>query len=336
MLGLRTLGLLALSLAAVQATELKFNNEFLTPFEIHKLRAMKVSQVKPLEEMSSNARTIGSYVYGGVEGNTSMPFMAYIETYTSQDVLVHQCSGAIVNESWILTAAQCFERADYAMITIGDIDRTSASAQNFNATKDQWVIHEKFVYNGLENDIALVYLNTSITLADTKKAIQFCCPSFFKPKMVMYNSTIKVLALGFGRVEDDPVDPECPVPAGPSYIFSMAEIPMGNSTAFCRAQLKAHYLKLASTQVCSNGLMNRTTGAFGPGDSGGPIVVVTPTTATPVPGDTTKAVSNMCVAGVISLHNYETYKNSFPFTMTDIQGQVAWILKKTKAKAPKC
>lgn len=49
-------------------------------------------------------------IYGGTEGTDNMPWMAYVETVNADNQTVHQCSGFIMNETKIVTAAHCLER----------------------------------------------------------------------------------------------------------------------------------------------------------------------------------------------------------------------------------
>jgi hypothetical protein len=53
---------------------------------------------------------VNEFITGGVEGWENMPWMAYIVTVNADNKTVHNCSGVIVNETKIVTAAQCLER----------------------------------------------------------------------------------------------------------------------------------------------------------------------------------------------------------------------------------
>ncbi|XP_059473501.1 brachyurin-like [Neocloeon triangulifer] len=313
--------ILTLSVATLVVAEMSPDDEFLTPFEMHKKRAYKVSKVD-INQPEFMGRKGGptEQVYGGSEGNETLPFMVYLESLNAQNVTVHQCSGTIVNESWIITAAQCFERANWTILTLGSIDRTSADAINIITYPSQWVIHEKFIYNGREYDIALVNLtDTPLTLSATIAVMPLCCPSLYKQKLFLYNETVTVF--GFGSTLE-PSDPDCPVEF-PASVFHAAEVKMANNTAFCSAQLWEHYIDMASTQFCSSSWYNRTAGACDV-DSGGPVAY------------TQSGGLGYCIAGVNSMHGYENCPNSYPFTVTDMQLQYKWVLSKMKAKPAKC
>lgn len=61
------------------------------------------------DKKPSKGDTTGQ-VYGGSEGTENMPWMAYIVTVNADNETVHECSGFIMNETKIVTAAQCLER----------------------------------------------------------------------------------------------------------------------------------------------------------------------------------------------------------------------------------
>ena len=86
------------------------------------------------------------------------------------------CGGTIIDAKTILTAAHCYhernlDRNDYFVYagTVHLFDRTAKIAFVESIT-----LHESFIYNSLENDVAILKLKTPLTFDD--KVQPACLP----------------------------------------------------------------------------------------------------------------------------------------------------------------
>ncbi|KAJ3652935.1 hypothetical protein Zmor_018858 [Zophobas morio] len=107
---------------------------------------------------------------------------------------LHYCSGSIISESWILTAAHCIYDADeivvlYDTLNLDDVENTSLSI-----TMD-YVVHNNYDNTTLTNDIGLVHLNSSLSLSDTVQAIALAEDELA--------SGSEVTVIGWGSTGDD-------------------------------------------------------------------------------------------------------------------------------------
>jgi secreted trypsin-like serine protease len=98
----------------------------------------------------------------------SYPFLASLKMIKSKgnNKGEHFCSGALIHENYVITAAHCLhtKKPEDLLITFGlvklDDPENSISVVNRRAIK--LIVHEKFNNNSVFNDIGLIKLNESI------------------------------------------------------------------------------------------------------------------------------------------------------------------------------
>lgn len=77
---------------------------------------------------------------------------------------LHECGGVIVNDLWILTAAHCVhKRLESSIVVVAGTDNRSG-ADGVIVHVDKIVIHENYNPGLSENDIALIYLSSSLPI----------------------------------------------------------------------------------------------------------------------------------------------------------------------------
>nr|XP_054774347.1 trypsin-2-like [Lytechinus pictus] len=81
----------------------------------------------------------------------------------------HMCGGTLINDQWIVSAAHCFYRwkrlSDYTM-TLGSHDRDAIDETQVNAQLGGIFVHENYDTRNLDNDIALLKLESPVTFTD--------------------------------------------------------------------------------------------------------------------------------------------------------------------------
>ncbi|KAL7630958.1 UNVERIFIED_CONTAM: hypothetical protein RMT77_018756 [Armadillidium vulgare] len=119
------------------------------------------------------------------------------------------CSGSIINEFFILTAAHCFMEGntlaqkliDLASIKVHAGDLSLSTSDDFLGIKkiiavQNVIIHEKVQLKMAENDIALLRLSTPLDLKSQKEIKSICLPYQF------YNNLYgEMIAAGWGKTQ---------------------------------------------------------------------------------------------------------------------------------------
>ena len=85
---------------------------------------------------------------------------------------MHVCSGSLIRNNWVLTAAHCLDNAGIATVTLGGYDKNDsneAGHQTFSVKRV--IIHPDFNVSTLVNDIGLIELNGSAVESENVKII---------------------------------------------------------------------------------------------------------------------------------------------------------------------
>ncbi|XP_076132508.1 chymotrypsin-like elastase family member 2A, partial [Alosa pseudoharengus] len=106
-------------------------------------------------------------VVGGEDARAhSWPWQISLQ-YTRNGNWYHTCGGTLISADWVLTAAHCISSSNTYRVALGkhDLTVTEDAAQFINA--GQIIVHEKWNPFFIRNDIALIKLETPITVSDT-------------------------------------------------------------------------------------------------------------------------------------------------------------------------
>ncbi|XP_076748955.1 trypsin-4-like [Xylocopa sonorina] len=87
---------------------------------------------------------------------TEYPYHVSIEKYDR-----HACSGALIHESWVITAASCVFRTDLSVVNVRVRTSTTSSGGD-QLQVSNIVVHEDFDKHLLGNDIALIKLKIPV------------------------------------------------------------------------------------------------------------------------------------------------------------------------------
>ncbi|KAH0808034.1 hypothetical protein GEV33_014756 [Tenebrio molitor] len=134
----------------------------------------------------------GRIVGGQTARGGQFPFVAAIYITTSTGT--YFCGGSLINNQWILTAAQCVDGGITFRILLGSNTLEGTDANRVTLATATSVLHPSYDPETLENDIALIKLRLPIEFNQYIGAISL--PSSFTPD---YTS---VTALGWGQIDD--------------------------------------------------------------------------------------------------------------------------------------
>lgn len=199
------------------------------------------------------------------------------------------CGGAIISAWRVLTAAHCLIDTLSTLVIAGAHDRTAneASQQRATVPARNYLIHESYNDNNLDNDIAMLMLNNPFRINEYVGVIRIA-----EPTDGVFAGDIGRVS-GWGRDESGNTVPRLRYVDRP--IISNAE---------CAAQ----WTGVRSSHICIS-----TTGGNGfcQGDSGGPLTVA--------------AHGKLFVIGVVSYNSAAGCTNGSPHVFTRVSSYASWI-----------
>ena len=77
------------------------------------------------------------------------------------------CTGTLISDSFLLTAAHCVEGASYFDIVLGSVDIRNPSDHRVEVTSYSAVVHPQWSHNQLTNDIALIQLPSPLQVSSS-------------------------------------------------------------------------------------------------------------------------------------------------------------------------
>ncbi|XP_057576619.1 serine protease 55, partial [Hippopotamus amphibius kiboko] len=239
-----------------------------------------------------------SRIIGGMEAEVGeFPWQVSIQARNE-----HFCGGAIINEWWIISAAHCVHpeiSPTELRVVLGTNSLSSPSLEVKGVTSV--ILHKNFQKLNMDNDIALLLLDTPITFNELK--IPICMPT--QPGPSRWH---KCWVAGWGQTKTglkQPMETE------------LLKVPM---TIMDWEKCLKEFPKLTKNMLCA-GYENETYDAC-QGDSGGPLVC------------TTESGEKWYQVGIVSWGKSCGQKNT-PGIYTLLENYHSWI-KKTSAPLPCC
>ncbi|XP_064606681.1 limulus clotting factor C-like [Liolophura sinensis] len=200
------------------------------------------------------------------------PWQAFIAVRQSNGLFLGICAGSIVNEQWVITAADCVSNKQPADVNVylgkyfRDYQRDDNSVRKFEVASI--TVHPNFDSLYLDFDIALLKLSTKVTF--TARISPICLPSFDSNGEMLGNSLINpgsVLTIaGWGYTENGTV----------SKALRVAQVKT-ISNAECKNKYYSSGLLVSVTDnmFCAGQTDGKTDACYG--DSGGPAMALSGT-----------------------------------------------------------
>ncbi|XP_035695492.1 trypsin-2-like [Branchiostoma floridae] len=162
------------------------------------------------------------------------------------------CGGALLSENWVVTVAQCIGDPTF-LVVVGEHDVNNSPEWKETVEVKQIIVHPDYSDVTLDNNIALVKLESPVSLNDYVQPI--CLPKRdFKPEGKV------VTVAGWGHTSEG---------GAPSPVLLQAEVPV-LTAAECYASYVTNWI-IAKSMICTGYAAGGVDTCQG--DSGGPVVL---------------------------------------------------------------
>ncbi|XP_968854.2 brachyurin [Tribolium castaneum] len=248
---------------------------------------------------SSAKQITNSRIIGGITAFAGQfPFAVAIETTTKDGK--YFCGGTLLNDQWIITAAQCADGALLFSIQIGATSLSDPDENRLVLATSEYVLHPEYDPATLKNDIALIELRIPIQFSN------YILPIHGLPEAAL-EAGVRVVALGWGQTSDED--------AGLSDKLKFVTV-----TSLTNDECRLVYgNQITDQMVCVEGNYNEGSCK---GDTGSPLVRVI-------------SLGNALLIGVASFVSGNGCESTDPSGYTRISPYVDWIANVTNYNTTK-
>lgn len=215
------------------------------------------------------------------------------------------CGASLIDEQWILTAAHCYDSANpgvYVAVGFLDLDLAKSAVYGYSET---WVIHPQYNDTTLDNDIALIQLDTPLDLSACGANCALITPVTTANEPTVANVGAQATVSGWGNMaaSGDPDDWADELQYARLNIMACTETPSLYESGDVTSNMFCAGVEAFDKDSCQ-------------GDSGGPIVV------------RDNSGTGYLQAGVVSWGN-GCAVNGYPGVYTRLSQYTAWLNTET-------
>lgn len=235
-------------------------------------------------------------INGSKTSPNQFPYHVHLDASFGDNI--KSCGGVLLNNNWMMTSAQCVDRAHYVVAQFGvkNLDQNLEEGRQSNriAKKDIFV-HTKYLANLWLNDIALLRIVDGVNYTETVQPVKLPSESFV-------NENIDVIAMGHGYLQSNKKEIQ-------SNLHST------HMRTIRRDQCRRHYpsLTFRKSVICAESNQGCSTCV---GDFGGPLV----------------RSNDQVLVGIASFTKDENCDSKHPQGFTDILTYGDYISKVTGMK----
>ncbi|XP_051745749.1 chymotrypsin-like protease CTRL-1 [Ctenopharyngodon idella] len=196
---------------------------------------------------------LNSRIVGGENATAgAWPWQVSIYVFGSS----HNCGGTLITKDWVLSAAHCFENFDVSKVVMyfGRLRQSGSNPNETSRTASQIITHPNYDSKTIDNDIALVQLNSSVPFSDYIKPVCLAAAGS------VFDAGTESWVTGWGKLQSGGQAPD---------ILQQLMMPIVSNRNCYKAYLLIN--GITSNMICA-GFLNQGGKSICPGDSGGPVL----------------------------------------------------------------
>ncbi|XP_048014255.1 chymotrypsinogen A-like isoform X1 [Megalobrama amblycephala] len=197
---------------------------------------------------------LSNRIVGGEDATAgSWPWQVSIHVYGTR----HNCGGTLINKDWVLSAAHCFQDIDVSKVVMyfGRLNQSGSNPNETSRTASRIITHPNYDSSAINNDIALVQLNSSVTFSKYIKPVCLAAAGS------VFDAGTESWVTGWGKLHSG--DTQLP------NTLQQVMMPIVSNSDCKRVYFGVN--RITNYMICA-GFLNQQEKSMCSGDSGGPML----------------------------------------------------------------